>query len=289
MTLLTEHRREKPRLRVLKYRSRLARSMEGRGRPGPKPKRLYVRSFRAGDPDRDDLPTSRAVRAFLAELDRVGRLVAHGPLTEPAGDLLVVRAIDLDEALRVLRTDPFRGLPGTGYEVAAWNPESTGTGVNLDPPPARGSGRLTQLQRVSVAVRDQASSLLWYRDVLGLAVRQHDEATGYIELALGKGAVALSLVAPRPEWGEPYYSEAVARIGVRTGIAFETDSVDALELRLRNSGSRVTQGPRPEPWGGVTLRFTDPDGNEFLAFQRTEVRTRPSDPERGSSPSGKPH
>ena len=246
------------------------------GRPGPKPKRLYVRTARlppALDPD--ERPAPRAVRAMVDELDRVGRLVAHGELTEPLGDLLILRADDLAEAERVLRTDPFRGVPEVRYEIAAWNPGDAGTGVNLDPPPARGSGRLTLLQRVAVAVRDQEQSVAFYRDVLGLVVRTRDPDSGYVELALGKGTAALSLVAPRPEWGEPYYSESQARIGSRTGIAFETDSVAALELRLRHAGARITESARPQPWGGVALRFTDPDGNEFLAFQRPDAPAAP--------------
>lgn len=246
--------------------------MEDDSRPGPKPKRLYVRIVRYGDADRDDLPAPRRIRAFLEELDRTGRLVARGSLTEPPGDLVVLRARDLAEARRALRSDPFRSLPGSTEELAAWHPTEFGSGVNLEPPPARGSGRLTLLQRVTVVVRDQSAAQAWYQDVLGLTVRAQDAETGYVELALGKGAAALSLVSPRPEWGEPYYSEAIARIGARTGIAFETDSVPALELRLRHAGARVTQPPDAQPWGGVTLRFTDPDGNEFLAFQRGAVR-----------------
>ena len=225
-----------------------------------------------------DRPTARRVRAFVDELDRVGRLVARGDLTEPEGDLLLLRAVDLREAERVLRTDPFRGLDGTSYRLFAWNPSATGPGVNLEPPPARGAGRLTLLQRVSVVVRDQESALRWYHEVLGLTVRAQDEETGYVELALGRGAAALSLVAPRPEWGEPYYSEALARIGVRTGIAFETDSVPALALRLEHAGARVTQPPQDEPWGGVALRFTDPDGNEFLAFSPAPPARTPRSP-----------
>lgn len=207
---------------------------------------------------------------MIEELERVGRLVAHGELTEPAGDLLILRAEDLAEADRVLRADPFRAVPGIVYETLAWNPEAFGSGVNLDPAPARGSGRLTLLQRVAVAVHDQEKAVAFYRDVLGLVVRTRDPDSGYVELALGKGTAGLSLVAPRPEWGEPYYSESRARIGARTGIAFETDSVPALELRLRHAGARVTEPPRPQPWGGVALRFSDPDGNEFLAFQRLD-------------------
>ena len=259
------------------------------GRPGPKPKRLYLRLVRFGAVDRDDLPPPRAVRAHLAELDRVGRLVADGPLTEPPGALLILRAEDAAEARRVLRTGPYADLEGTTFDIFAWNPTASGSGVNLEPPPARGAGRLTLLQRVAVVVRSQERSLPWYEEVLGLTVRARDAETGYLELALGKGTAALSLIEPSPSWGEPYYSESVQRIGSRTGIVFETDSVPALELRLRHAGSRVTEPAAAQPWGGVSLRFTDPDGNEFLAFQRTEPPARPPTEPAGGRRPGKAH
>jgi catechol 2,3-dioxygenase-like lactoylglutathione lyase family enzyme len=257
---------------------RNGRRMEGSRRPGPKPKRLYARLVRWGDPARDDLPSGRERRLFASGLNDAGRLVGLGRLTDPPGDLLILRARDRAEAGRVLRKDPFRSLPDTVYDLLVWDPESLGTGVNLEPPPARGSGRLTQLQRVAVVVRDRESSLAWYRGVLGLEIRAEDPDTGLLELSLGKGVVALSLVVPRPEWGEPYYTEALGRMGTRTGIVFETDSVNALALRLEHAGVRLPEPPRSEPWGGRTIRFSDPDGNEFLAFElarRRVPRRRP--------------
>lgn len=249
--------------------------MDEGSRPGPKPRRLFVRVCRVGDADRSELPPARRIGSFVRELERVGRLVAHGTMVRPAGDLLIVRAGGMGEAERSLRNDPFRSVPGSAYELLEWSPREAGGGVNLEPPPARGSGRLTSLQRVTVVVRDQAQALAWYRDVLGLAVREHEPETGYVELSLGRGAAALSLVAPRREWGEPYYSEAMERIGQRTGIAFETDSIPALRLRLEHERVRITEAPQAQPWGGVTLRFADPDGNEFLAFQRGRPPQRP--------------
>ena len=222
--------------------------------------------------DPDAVPTPRSVRAFLASLDRVGRLVAHGELTEPAGDLLIFRAREYNEAERVLRSDPWVKVEGAKFELFEWNPRSLGAGVNLELPPARGAGRLTLLQRVAVAVTDRDRAIRFYRDGLGLEVRTRDEETGYIELSLGKGTAALSLVVPRKEWGEPHYSGARERVGTRTGIVFQTDSVSALELRLHHLGASVTQPPSKEPWGGRPLRFTDPDGNEFLAFEAESRR-----------------
>jgi catechol 2,3-dioxygenase-like lactoylglutathione lyase family enzyme len=235
-------------------------------RPGPKPRRVYVRIARVSPGDAADTPPRRAVNAFAANLARVGRLIARGALTEPVGDLLLFRASDLAEARRILRTDPWRTVPEVGYELLAWDPGTAASGVNLEPAPARGSGRLTALQRVAVVVRDRDRAVAWYRDVLGLRVREEDPESGFVELALGRGTAGLSLVAPRPEWGEPFFSETEVRIGRPTGIVFETDSTAALELRLRHVGARVTDGPRPQPWGGTTIRFCDPDGNEFLAF-----------------------
>jgi catechol 2,3-dioxygenase-like lactoylglutathione lyase family enzyme len=248
--------------------------MPDSSRPGPKPKRLYGRWVRVGSADRSDWPSTASLRAFLRELDRVGRLVAHGPMTEPPGDLLLFRASSLREAERVIRADPFRGLSGIAYDLWDWNPTEFGSGVNLEPPPPRGAGRLTALQRVAVVVRDLERSMAWYTGVLGLRVREHDPETGYVELSLGRGASAISLVAPRPEWGEPYYTEALGRIGQSTGVVFQTDSVRALELRLEHAGARITARPASQPWGGRTLRFSDPDGNEFLGFEPAESSAR---------------
>jgi len=240
--------------------------------PGRKPHRLYVRLARYDPSAIEERGITRALHDFAAEFDRVGRLVGHGPLTHPTGDFLLFRALDRTEAERVLRTDPLRGVATAVYEVLEWNPLLAGTGVSLEPPPARGSGRLTFLQRVPVIVSDQARAVQWYRDVLGLAVVAEDPETHYVELALGPGAAAISLIAPRPEWGEPHLSETRARMGIPTGIVFQTDSVEALELRLRNGGARITRGIELQPWGERTINFSDPDGNEFSAFDRRVER-----------------
>lgn len=235
-------------------------------RRGRKPHRLFLRVGLA-PADGAEPPRPRDVSSFLDGLDRVDRLVAHGSLTNPPGDLLIFRAVDLAEAKRAIRRDPFAGERSGQYSIWEWDPRRFGTGVNIEPPPARGSGRMTVLYRISVVVRDQAKAVAWYRDVLGFKVRAHDPATGYVELALGPGTAALSLVEPRPQWGEPHYSLAQGRIGSATGIAFMTDSVRALELRLRNAGARITRPPTKEPWGESVLGFADPDGNEFLAIE----------------------
>jgi len=245
-------------------------------RPGPKPKRLYVRVVRFGGAGPPEEGSRNPLRALVNEFDRVGRLVAHGALTDPPGDLLVFRATDRAEAVRLLRVDPFREVAGGNYQVLEWKVGEQGVGVNIEPPPARGSGRLTQVQRVGVIVSDREAAIHWYRDVLGLEVLRDEPETGYVEVSLGPGTVALSLISPRPEWGEPLYSETLRRVGLPTGIIFRTDSVRALQLRLEHAGVHITQEFSHEPWGRNVVRFTDPDGNEFLAFEPSSA-PEPSD------------
>jgi catechol 2,3-dioxygenase-like lactoylglutathione lyase family enzyme len=245
--------------------------MRDEHRTGRKPKRLYVRVARTDGSPPAEFPRPTAIRSFLVGFDRTGRLVAHGELTHPVGDLLVFRADDLDHAERLLRTDPLRGLPGILYDLFEWKASELGAGINLEPAASLGSGRLTLLRRVSVVVRNQDQAIAWYRDVLGLTIITQDEETHFVELALGKGT-AVSLVAPRPDWGEPFYSETMARLGTSTGISFETDSVAALELRLKHAGAHITARPERQPWGEKTLQFTDPDGNEFLAYEREALQ-----------------
>ncbi len=236
-------------------------------RPGRKPHRLYLRIVTTADGKPFAVPPApKEVREFLAGLDRTGRLIAHGALTQPNGDLLFLRAADLDEARRAVRRDPFAGLARTSYLLWEWDPQEAGSGVNLEPPPARGSGRLVLLERISVFVRDRANAKRWYEEVLGLKVRADDPSSGRLEMALGPETAGLAISVPDPSWGEPAYAEAMARVGRATGLVFRTDSVRALSLRLEHAQAPITQPPRAEPWGEWTVRFTDPDGNEYLAY-----------------------
>ncbi|MGP8078778.1 MAG: VOC family protein [Thermoplasmata archaeon] len=246
-------------------------------RLGRKQKRLYVRVAIYAEPLAQEIPGRKTREKQAEALEAAGRLVAGGELTGPRGDLLIFRAEDRGKAEFLLRADPLRKVTDVQYLVLDWRPDKVGSGVNIEPPPSRGSGRITQLHSVAVVVRDRAKAIEWYRDVLGFLVLEDDPESGFVQLGLGKGSTALSLVTPRPEWGEPLYSETARRAGGATGITFRTDSVRALELRLEHAGAHVTQTSSHEPWGRNVLRFTDPDGNEFLAFELAPSASAPGD------------
>ena len=236
-------------------------------RVGVRPKRLYVRVAIYRDLPEEKPPGRRAREMRAEALDAAGRLVAGGELTNPKGDLLIFRAESRSKAEYLLHADPLRKESGVEYRVLDWRPDHVGSGVNIEPPPPRGSGRITQLQSVAVVVRDRAKAIEWYEDVLGFLMLEEDPESGFVQLSLGKGSTALSLVVPRREWGEPLYSETLRRVGGSTGILLRTDNVQALELRLKHAKARVTRTASREPWGWYVLQFKDPDGNEFLAFE----------------------
>jgi catechol 2,3-dioxygenase-like lactoylglutathione lyase family enzyme len=248
-------------------------------RVGPRPKHLYVRVAVYRDLSAEESLGRRTRKKRAEALDAAGRLVASGGLTNPKGDLLIFRADTRSKAEYLLHTDPLRKASGVEYLVLDWRVDAVGSGVNIEPPPSRGSGRITQLQSVAVVVRDQAKAIEWYRDVLGFMVLEEDPETEFVQLSLGKGSTAISLVVPRREWGEPLYSETLRRAGGSTGILFRTDNVRALQLRLQHAKARVTRTASHEPWGWDVLQFRDPDGNEFLAFEIA----KPSSGRRGLS------
>ncbi|HTW55004.1 MAG TPA: VOC family protein [Thermoplasmata archaeon] len=245
---------------------------------GRKPRRLYVRLAVYPPTWVEEPPDSQEVDKHIESMEFAGRLVASGELTEPKGQLLIFRADDRAKAEHLLRSDPLRKIPGVQYQILDWKTDLIGAGINIEPPPSRGTGRITQLQSTAVVVRDRVRATAWYREVLGFLVLEEDNESGFVQLGLGRGSTGLSLVAPRPEWGEPLYSDTRRRIGVPTGVILRTDSVRALELRLRNAGVRITESATVEPWGRTVIRFLDPDGNEFLAFEETAAPDRPATP-----------
>lgn len=55
-----------------------------------------------------------------------------------------------------------------------------------------------------------------------------------------------------------------ARVGVFTGIVFNTDDIDGEYERLFSAGVEFTEPPAAQPWGGIQAQFVDPDGNGFV-------------------------
>jgi serine phosphatase RsbU (regulator of sigma subunit) len=140
---------------------------------------------------------------------------------------------------------------------------------------------------VSVYVRDLERSIRFYVDTLGFRLAFDSKiASGQRAVAVGPpdGSVVLSLVQPLPE------SPQAKLIGRATQVVFVTENLTAVYADWRRRGVRFKNTPRlrrvsyeplagdasdasgqPTAWGGMFVRFEDPDRNSFSLVSFDEV------------------
>jgi lactoylglutathione lyase len=110
-----------------------------------------------------------------------------------------------------------------------------------------------QLGHVILYVTDLATSVSFYRDIVGLDHRFTE--AGYAEFGTGETRFAI-YEQRRAEWltGHP------VRPGPAGEIMIVVDDVDAVAAGLRARGLRMLAEPADRPWGHRTLHIADPDG-----------------------------
>jgi catechol 2,3-dioxygenase-like lactoylglutathione lyase family enzyme len=127
-----------------------------------------------------------------------------------------------------------------------------------------------------ITVNDVDESLAFYRDVLGLEVRNDVASGGFRWVTLG------SPTEPAPEFvlSEPHAGRSQADgdalqelliKGVLPMMVFDTDDLDATFERVRASGVEVLQEPTDQPWGPRDCAFRDPSGNYMRMEQRAKA------------------
>ncbi|HEY8295527.1 MAG TPA: VOC family protein [Micrococcaceae bacterium] len=117
-----------------------------------------------------------------------------------------------------------------------------------------------------ITVNDLDESLAFYRDVLGLEVRNDVGSDGHRWVTLGSTAQPdLELVLSVPHAGRSKADgdsfQQLLTKGVLPNIVFRTDDVDATFEALRAAGAEVLQEPIDQPWGPRDCAFRDPSGN----------------------------
>lgn len=124
------------------------------------------------------------------------------------------------------------------------------------------------LSQCFVAVDDHDRALAFYRDLLGMEVR---DDVGYADMrwvTLGSPAqpdVDIVLEPPLADPNAPAADrQAMADLlakGHLRGVVLATDDVDALFEHLRAAGAEVLQEPVDQPYGVRDCAFRDPAGN----------------------------
>ena len=122
------------------------------------------------------------------------------------------------------------------------------------------------LQYCHVTVNDPDESLGFYRDALGLEVRNDVASGNFRWITLGSpDKSGAEIVISEPHAGRSQADgDALQELltkGVLPMIMFRTDDLQATFEKLEASGAEVLQEPMDQPWGPRDCAFRDPSGN----------------------------
>jgi uncharacterized glyoxalase superfamily protein PhnB len=116
-----------------------------------------------------------------------------------------------------------------------------------------------------VLVHDPDVALSFYRDTLGLELRNDVARGDFRWITVGAGAQPeVGIVLTNYLNGSPADSDALAALlakGALNGVHFHTDDLDASFEKLRASGAEIVQEPTDQPWGTRDFAVRDPSGN----------------------------
>jgi len=151
------------------------------------------------------------------------------------------------------------------------------------------------IHAVNVFVHDQDASLRFYVEKLGFDVlfdARLQSGQRWVAVAPSDGSAVLALIVPSPQ------SNQEKLVGRATGIVFVAEDVIAKYEEWRKRGVRFLNIPRlrrvkydrhaatrqsgdgvagaeePPVWGGIFVRFMDPDGNTFALVGYDEVNRK---------------
>jgi len=122
-------------------------------------------------------------------------------------------------------------------------------------------------------VDDHDAALAFYRDALGLEVRQDVAMEGARWLTVGPAAqpefgIVLNTVGVGRPPEDAQTLKALLAKGSLAGLVLETDDVDATFESVRATGAEVLQEPMDQPYGTRDCAFRDPAGNQVRFNQR---------------------
>ncbi|MFJ7240148.1 VOC family protein [Streptomyces olivaceus] len=130
------------------------------------------------------------------------------------------------------------------------------------------------LSQCFIAVDDPDKALAFYRDVLGMEVRNDVGFEGMRWVTVGSPAQPDVDIVLEPPLADPNAPAADRRAmaellakGMLRGVIFTTDDVDATFERVRAAGAEVLQEPVGQPYGVRDCAFRDPAGN-MLRFNQ---------------------
>jgi catechol 2,3-dioxygenase-like lactoylglutathione lyase family enzyme len=116
-----------------------------------------------------------------------------------------------------------------------------------------------------VPVHDPDAALDFYRDVVGLEVRNDVSADGFRWVTVGAPGQDLDVVLFQPHGGRSAAEGdallALVTQGSLQAAILASSDLDALFDRMVAAGVEVLQEPATQPWGARDCAVRDPSGN----------------------------
>ena len=132
-----------------------------------------------------------------------------------------------------------------------------------------------KLSQCFIAVDDHDRALAFYRDVLGLEVRNDVGFEGMRWVTVGAPSQPGVDIVLEPPLADPGASAAdratMAELlakGFLRAVIFDTEDCDGTFERIRAAGGEVVQEPIDQPYGVRDCAFRDPSGNMLRFTQR---------------------
>lgn len=119
-------------------------------------------------------------------------------------------------------------------------------------------------------VRDLAGCTAFYRDTLGLEMRESDSQSSLFKIGdvyffVVEVSAAAQLIGQQA-------SEITLKGGPRSLLAVEVENVDATFESLKAKGVTMLNPPADQHWGLRTAYFADPEGNPWEIHQSIESK-----------------
>ena len=133
-------------------------------------------------------------------------------------------------------------------------------------------GMTIALQYCHITVNDVDEALAFYRDGLGLEVRNDVASGGFRWVTLGSpDQPGAEVVLSEPHAGRSQADgDALQELltkGVLPMTIFQAGNLDETFEKVRASGAEVLQEPIDQPWGPRDCAFRDPSGNMIRISQ----------------------
>ena len=116
-----------------------------------------------------------------------------------------------------------------------------------------------------VLVHDPDLALAFYRDTLGLELRNDVANEGFRWITVGAASQpGVGIVLTNYLNGSPADIDALESLlakGALNGVHFHSDDLDAAFQKVRSSGAEIVQEPTEQFWGTRDFAVRDPSGN----------------------------